>query len=74
MFALAITKYQEAMQMLSPAERDVVLTENSPEAGGVKAQILILWGNVLYEQSQVKQSRGDKKLKADTEAAVAKFN
>ena len=74
MFALAITKYQEAMQMLSPAERDVVLTENSPEAGGVKAQILILWGNVLYEQSQVKQSRGDKKWKADTEAAVAKFN
>ena len=74
MFALAVVKYQEAMQMLSPAERDVVLTENSPEAGGVKAQILILWGNVLYEQSQVKHSRGDNKWKVDTEAAVAKFN
>jgi len=74
MFALAVTKYQEAMQMIPPAERDVVLTENCPENNGVKAQILILWGNVLYEQSQVKLSRGDNSWRADTEGAVAKFN
>ena len=50
MFALAITKYQDAMGMLPPAERDAVLTEKSEESNGVKAQILILWGNVLYEK------------------------
>ena len=74
MFALAITKYQEAMEMLPPAERDVVLTEKSEESNGVKAQILILWGNVLYEQSQVKHSRSVKNWKDDAVAAIAKFN
>lgn len=74
MFNLAITKYQDAMGMLSPAERDVVLTEKCEESNGVKAQILILWGNVLYEQSQVKHSRGVSNWQDDAEAAVDKFN
>ena len=74
MFALAIIKYQDAMVMLSPEERDVVLTEKCEDSNGVKAQILILWGNVLYEQSQVKHTRGDKNWRDDSVAAVAKFN
>lgn len=74
MFALAITKYQDAMGMLPPAERDAVLTEKSEESNGVKAQILILWGNVLYEKSQVKHARAVDAWKDDADAAVAKFN
>jgi len=74
MFAFAITKYEEAMAMLPPADRDVVLTEGCEDSNGFKAQILILWGNVLYEQSQVKHSRGVGNWKEDVEAAVAKFN
>jgi len=74
MFALAITKYQDAMGMLSPAERDAILTEQSEESNGVKAQILILWGNVLYEKSQVKHARAMDDWKDDVDAAVAKFN
>lgn len=74
MFALAITKYQDAMGMLSPAERDAILTEKSEESNGVKAQILILWGNVLYEKSQVKHARAMDDWKDDVDAAVAKFN
>ena len=51
-----------------------MLTEKSEESNGVKAQILILWGNVLYEQSQVKHSRSVKNWKDDAVAAIAKFN
>jgi hypothetical protein len=61
-------------KMLSPEQRDVVLVEGSEETSGVKAQILVLWGNVLYEQSSVKFLRNEKSWKKDTSASVAKFN
>ena len=50
MFDLALQKFDESMKMLSPEQRDVVLVEGSEETSGVKAQILVLWGNVLYER------------------------
>jgi len=62
------------MKMLSPEQRDVVLVEGSEETSGVKAQILVLWGNVLYERSSVKFLRNDKSWKKDTQSSVAKFN
>ena len=34
----------------------------------------MLWGNVLFERSQVRHHRGDEKWQVDTDAAVAKFN
>ena len=74
MFDLALQKFDESMKMLSPEQRDVVLVEGSEETSGVKAQILVLWGNVLYERSSVKFLRNDKSWKKDTQSAVAKFN
>ena len=47
--------------------------EARPELG-LKAQIQVLWGNVLFERSQVRHHRDDKKWQVDTDAAVAKFN
>jgi tetratricopeptide (TPR) repeat protein len=74
MFDLALQKFDESMKMLSPEQRDVVLVEGSEETSGVKAQILVLWGNVLYERSSVKFLRNDKSWKKDTQSSVAKFN
>ena len=74
MFDLAIQKFDESMKMLSPEQRDVVLVEGSEETSGVKAQILVLWGNILYERSSVKFLRNDKSWKKDTEDSVVKFN
>ena len=51
MFDLAIQKFDESMKMLSPEQRDVVLVEGSGGNQLHKAQILVLWGNILYERS-----------------------
>jgi len=40
----------------------------------LSAQILVLWGNVLFERSQVRHHREDKNWQTDCDAAVAKFN
>ena len=40
---------------------------------GLKSQIQVLWGNVLFERSQVSHHRGDEWME-DDKAAVAKFN
>ena len=64
------------------AHRDACASNPAGEEGaeearpelGLKAQIQVLWGNVLFERSQVRHHRDDKKWQVDTDAAVAKFN
>lgn len=84
MFKLAEAKFEESLGML-PAEEAAASTSGTGEEGstaaapaeeglGLKAQILVLWGNVLFERSQVRHHREDKKWKEDCDAAVAKFN
>lgn len=79
MFDLAEVKFQESLAMC-PKE-DEASTSGEGEAAaeqpgnlGLKAQIQVLWGNVLFERSQVRHHRGDEKWQVDTDAAVAKFN
>lgn len=79
MFDLAEVKFQESLAMC-PKE-DEASTSGEGEAAaeqpgnlGLKAQIQVLWGNVLFERSQVRHHRGDDKWQVDTDAAVAKFN
>ena len=78
MFDLAEVKFQEALGM-APKEDEASTSgeEGAEEARpelGLKAQIQVLWGNVLFERSQVRHHRDDKKWQVDTDAAVAKFN
>jgi hypothetical protein len=85
MFTLAEEKFalslgmlpaeEEAAASTSGGEGDAAAAEAPAEEGlSLNAQILVLWGNVLFERSQVRHHREDKKWQADCDAAVAKFN
>ena len=61
-----------------PAEDAEAAPKPPQETGEVeeisfRAQALVMWGNVLYEQSQVRAAIG-KEWKAIVDDAVAKFN
>ena len=85
MFALAEGKFQESLGMLPAEDKDAAAAAETSTSGGeeggeekanelrVKSQILVLWGNVLFERSQVKHHRDAKDWQADCDAAVAKF-
>ena len=76
MFALAEEKFQESLGMI-PAEDEASTSGDAAapaeEGLSLKSQILVLWGNVLFERSQVKHFRDAKDWQADCDAAVAKF-
>ena len=76
MFALAEEKFQESLGMI-PAEDEASTSGDAAapaeEGLSLKSQILVLWGNVLFERSQVKHHRDAKDWQADCDAAVAKF-
>ena len=76
MFVLAESKFQESLLMIP---KDEASTSGdappAPEEGlSLKSQILVLWGNVLFERSQVKHHRdasGD--WEKDCTLAITKF-
>ena len=86
MFELAEKKFQESLDMLPAEDKDAAAAAETSTSGGeeggeekanelsVKSQILVLWGNVLFERSQVRRGREDGKWEDDTHAAVKKFN
>jgi hypothetical protein len=86
MFELAEKKFQESLDMLPAEDKDAAAAAETSTSGGeeggeekanelsVKSQILVLWGNVLFERSQVRHGREDGKWEEDTHAAVKKFN
>jgi hypothetical protein len=75
MFSLAVSKFQESLGMIPEEEASTSGEETrAPEEGlSLKSQILVLWGNVLFERSQVKHHRQVEDWAADCDAAVAKF-
>ena len=76
MFALAEGKFQESLGMIPKEEEASTSGEAAAPAEeglSLKSQILVLWGNVLFERSQVKHHRDAKDWQADCDAAVAKF-
>jgi hypothetical protein len=78
MFALAEGKFQESLGMIPKEETEASTSGEgaAPAEEGqlsLKSQILVLWGNVLFERSQVKHHRDAKDWQADCDAAVAKF-
>ena len=90
MFKLAEAKFEESLGMLPAEEAAASTSGGDNKGGGeggeapaaaseeeglsLKSQILVLWGNVLFERSQVRHHREDKKWQEDCDAAVAKFN
>ena len=77
MFALAEGKFQESLGMIPKEEAEASTSGDAAapaeEGLSLKSQILVLWGNVLFERSQVKHHRDAKDWQADCDAAVAKF-
>ena len=77
MFALAEGKFQESLGMIPKEEAEASTSGDAAapaeESLSLKSQILVLWGNVLFERSQVKHHRDAKDWQADCDAAVAKF-
>ena len=77
MFALAEGKFQESLGMIPKEETEASTSGEgaapAEEGLSLKSQILVLWGNVLFERSQVKHHRDAKDWQADCDAAVAKF-
>ena len=77
MFALAEGKFQESLGMIPKEEAEASTSGDAAapaeEGLSLKSQILVLWGNVLFERSQVKHFRDAKDWQADCDAAVAKF-
>ena len=61
MFALAEGKFQESLGMIPKEEAEASTSGDAAapaeEGLSLKSQILVLWGNVLFERSQVKHHR-----------------
>mmetsp|Transcript_7816 Transcript_7816/g.14800 ORF Transcript_7816/g.14800 Transcript_7816/m.14800 type:complete len:667 (-) Transcript_7816:369-2369(-) len=56
----------------SKKEGDAAAAPTQPDEQLVRSQVLVMWGNVLYEQSQVRAQQG-KEWEALLDEAVAKF-
>mmetsp|Transcript_5803 Transcript_5803/g.16302 ORF Transcript_5803/g.16302 Transcript_5803/m.16302 type:complete len:613 (-) Transcript_5803:272-2110(-) len=77
LFEQAVEYFKSAITML-PAEDPAAAPKPAGENGEVeeisfRAQALVMWGNVLYEQSQVRATVG-KEWKPLLDEAVRKFN
>eukprot|EP00191_Tetraselmis_sp_GSL018_P019770 CAMPEP_0177592292 /NCGR_PEP_ID=MMETSP0419_2-20121207/8478_1 /TAXON_ID=582737 /ORGANISM="Tetraselmis sp., Strain GSL018" /LENGTH=632 /DNA_ID=CAMNT_0019083141 /DNA_START=169 /DNA_END=2066 /DNA_ORIENTATION=- len=78
LFDKAIEYFKSAITMLPAEEADAQpkppAENGEAEEISFRAQALVMWGNVLYEQSQVRAAVGGKNWKELIDEAVAKFN